>query len=1535
MLNLFLRKITTCLNEKIIISHPETKYKKEIIIHDLIHKILSQIQNSEELITLCNWEAYFSGSYLMDQKYVNDKDIKFIFLAKDCNKISRINELVYKIARDCLIQNFLDERVSGLCRSLKDIGALKDNYIFFKNTLLSTIILQGNEETLPLDLSFIFITEKTSYLSHLTSYDSLYIPLTAHPKGLGSFNVNEFSLCTREQESLDSILAKIQDKVITTTKRDWDPENVNFFELGRYFIWIIEGCREPDNILFPCFLEGSLRKNQPNDLWKNLSQFVVEKRDKIEHYSFFLMANYLFHVPKELAKNWLEENKEQFQNCVHKCVKNNNQDIDLNLDQDVLFLLSCHLPRHAKKVSIVTHLQQLHLQCFISLSDLDFAVLIPIPQQENAFYQWVVNLAGAPEMHELLFQIMSHLSKEEQKKFSRQFIENALVNVDQGHLLMFKKYLGQTSDVIEWLVDRFKKKEEEKFFLILEFANNGHLLCEILRQLIPYLDSSSNTFWKRIVPQIEQNISQAHPWRSLSIRLVSEVPSCPVECLETFCTNSGIVVNHHFNITPNHFPKLLDTVEKQWGFISKLSLIFNEPSYLFEFYNYQIPREKIEDYKLKLNGAQKIKTERILIRIIEEIQSQIERNNLKEAYKLCSLLPHLNGKQEFIEPIILRLFAISPEDLMDEGVELMVQMHPKLVKECVDLLKAPYMRNSLEKRLPSKFPINRLLYAILSNNSGYLNLMIEKLDVCVSLFGENVIHLIDPHLLKLSEKAKEELMTACSQLPESFIPIGRSIAEKIGPIKWDQKWDLNDLKNAARLILNYENNPALRQKCIDGVLKTIQEISLGNFKSLGSILDVPFSKLVKENFFEEFLIVVEKQMGKFSKNEIDEIASFLNSIDIDRYEHLDIRKREFLREFAFVLIKRLKKGDSLSNQFIEILFRDLESCEKAHTVYLPIFNKICNHYCLSSDGEAADLRLMQNFLLTVRDKHKQLFLADYAFDILKILLKWNLQIDAKKWIKEWTGQENGYSNETIESFYYNNWKFLQLVNPLELLEEFDFILTLNVIKEYERKSSNPLISRCKSELRDACLLSKNGKNLLKRQMVELYLSLDSKTHTEEDLKELLTYCLLPLLKLPEKEYNLDQEFFDRFISYFLAMKARMPLSQVNYECIQVLALLSKKFQSEEQSVQYFSHLIPSLVPKSEDLSQIIVFNNFFKDFEDLDQINIPEISKWVDYVIHMHKKTRDPAICKASSFLTSVCINSQQYELADVLMARVHVDRIQRFIDNESLDITQDFIIYLEYLLTPSDGRILETNKILEMLGALKRREHEAGVPKYSDFIHAIVQSVQNIIRSETTNPKLYDKIMSIVTFTMKIDDQAYRDDLLELAYFSYMCPWDHFSFTLFLEFIAAFLKKKNHMVNEHFLIWKHPIPLKTIFKKIENNFLESNLIEAPQSLKQAVRSYVLFAYNIHVINQTEETFNQMVQCLQKIMKEKNQWLGFSLLPLLKQNPQSINEFQRMIDATDLPVNLKEENKGNLVFLISHGILILDLGSDGLNFLQN
>ncbi len=296
------QKVSAALEQKIQISYPNAPYmKKTIVIGDLVHAILSEIAASAKIQESCtSIEAVLTGSYLTNQvvpihPIVNDKDLKIYFRLRDGRMKYELYQEVRKIAAKYLITQVDQQGLLSFTHALFDIGATKDHSTPVKNTLLGFIQLSGEAGECPLDLSMVFADGP--YLTHLTNIDSLEVPIQLCGSGLGSEDTpGEFIIRSKEGENIEEILSQLEQYKITSSRKDWDPSQVNYFELARYFIWICEKCTESGSAVFSCFYQGSIDKNSPRDLWDNLCKLVMSKRNLFAQYPFLLFCNFLFHV---------------------------------------------------------------------------------------------------------------------------------------------------------------------------------------------------------------------------------------------------------------------------------------------------------------------------------------------------------------------------------------------------------------------------------------------------------------------------------------------------------------------------------------------------------------------------------------------------------------------------------------------------------------------------------------------------------------------------------------------------------------------------------------------------------------------------------------------------------------------------------------------------------------------------------------------------------------------------------------------------------------------------------------------------------------------------------------------------------------------------------------------------------------------------------------------------------------------------------------------------------------------------------------
>lgn len=633
-------KVSSFLNNKVIIHFPRnTSQQRLIVIEELIHSILLNINKLENALT--DYKVVFTGSTLTNWitplPIVNDRDIKFIFFSSEGHDKSVVFEKIYKIVRECLLE-YLPEKERPFCKKLTNIGVLRDSNNFFKNMLIAAIQLRAENGNCPLELSMVFLDHNQPFLSHLSSFDSLFCPIQAFKEGLGSLAHRKFEIETRENESVEKVVAKIKQKIISSSKTDWNLDDVSYFELGRYLIWITDGCREPDAVLFPCFFEGSIKKNSLFQLWNNINKVVSEKRRMFPHYPFFLLANFLFHIPVEKASSWLQEESESFINILNKTpyaillqtvlLSSKN-----NLKSNSLFLLSCHLPLLADRVVCVDHLGKKQIQCHFSPSENEsFTIFVPIPSVNEELLPWLhtilTNGQSTKRLAKILSYLMNQMPKEKQYSFAKERF-NEMIPYFEKHPLLWETYRMFFNEIINvqtWMFERLQK-EDECFFQVLSWETDL-FLCEMIRYLTPHLDQLSADFWKKIEPFIKMRASCNTPWKSLSIRLLMET-TCPPRTVRLLCQISGVVQNGNLEVDLFQFPKLLGTEENRWIFRWKLAFLFENSSYLIPLLYEKLSEEKLQKLKSRFPQSDQLRP---------LFQSFVKSGQIDEAINLLNII---------------------------------------------------------------------------------------------------------------------------------------------------------------------------------------------------------------------------------------------------------------------------------------------------------------------------------------------------------------------------------------------------------------------------------------------------------------------------------------------------------------------------------------------------------------------------------------------------------------------------------------------------------------------------------------------------------------------------------------------------------------------------------------------------------------------------------------------------------------------------------------------------------------------------------
>ena len=553
------QKITSFLEGQIFLSTPfRSDWLQDVRIRNFVYPLLSEIRLSTEIQEACTKiETSLTGSYLANQvinlhPVVNDKDIKIHLFVKPGVDKESLYYKVNTIAKKHLMNQVVPKEFVNFDCELRDIGVLKDTNSPVKGMRLGSISLMGEWGEVPLELSIIISDE--SCLSHLTNVDSLYVPLQAFDNGLlGSDAPGEFVLRSREGENVETVLSDLHKRIITSAKMDWNPAEVSYFELARYFIWIVERWTEPMGSVFSCFARGSLEKLlPPKILWDLFYKKVREKRSMFSSYPFFLTCNFLFHFSPIRNPSWMNLLEADFTKALEglrepfRSVHSNLQKIlyiekeilnekservkIVRLKSDALFLLSCYLPILSQKILHLDHLGNKILQCCFQGEGKEFAVIVPIPQDTEEFKLWISEIIAYPRKPKIL-HIIYLLQNEVLGWIIRSFHENnekgfdalsqifdvisrnkkpfwaaeILLQLRETDLSLFvPKCLSLLETSEKWmLLQNLAIKQEGLFFQIFPYFQNDFSLSrkEILAQLIEQIDSPS--FYQRYIELCE------------------------------------------------------------------------------------------------------------------------------------------------------------------------------------------------------------------------------------------------------------------------------------------------------------------------------------------------------------------------------------------------------------------------------------------------------------------------------------------------------------------------------------------------------------------------------------------------------------------------------------------------------------------------------------------------------------------------------------------------------------------------------------------------------------------------------------------------------------------------------------------------------------------------------------------------------------------------------------------------------------------------------------------------------------------------
>lgn len=585
--------IKSFLNEEVFVVSPQNQHVEESIsVEKVIHTLFLECLASKEITETCSKiSVSIKGSYLANQAItalhpvVNDKDVEFRFIVKEGYDKS----IVYQNIHDIATRYFKNQ----------------DSYIFFNNMLLASIILANNKGGLPLELSMLF-ADHTS-LTHLTNVDSLYVPIQEFEGKLGSEKPEEFILCSREGGNVEITLSQLKERTITSSKMDWNPEWLSHRELARYFTWIIERWTEPGTSIFSPFFEGSIRKNSPEELWKNLCKTIIKKRPSFPSYPFFLLTNFLFHIPLSLASNWILQKPNIFTSQLRKTpfatdLQNILYTEGKELRSDALLLLSCHIPLLAEKIEVVNHLEKRQLQCCFSENRNSFAILIPIPATESELLPWIREIFLAAESETKLLQIiclaLSDNSQERQQSYFYKIFEQILPHLEKNPYLWpnYKKFLGEAQDIQKWMFTLYQANNEQ-FFRLLSLESDSHFLGALILQPFFYQKSDCEALKQILCFISNQHINSSHSWKVFCIRFLMESQSPPMKYLKILFYKSGIVCNERLESDLTQFPKLLGKEERRWIFTLKLALLFEDSSFVAESLQTPIAEDYIQELK--------------------------------------------------------------------------------------------------------------------------------------------------------------------------------------------------------------------------------------------------------------------------------------------------------------------------------------------------------------------------------------------------------------------------------------------------------------------------------------------------------------------------------------------------------------------------------------------------------------------------------------------------------------------------------------------------------------------------------------------------------------------------------------------------------------------------------------------------------------------------------------------------------------------------------------------------------------------------
>lgn len=533
-------------------------YRTSVNTGQFVHSFLSEIQSSQEIQSACtNIEASLTGTYLANQiidlhPVYNDKDIKVLFFARPGQNKDELYRKVHAIAKKHLMRHVVPAQfLPNFQCDLRDIGVLRDSYApCVKGMGIGSISLSSGWGFAPLELTVMILDE--SSLTHLTNVDSLYVPLNAFGPYLGSEVANEFTLCTRENAPLETVLSDLENRIITSSKTDWDPAQVSHYELARYFIWIVERWTEPGISIFPCFAKGCLSKVlSVQRLWQLVYEKVYEKRSMFSSYPFFLLSNFLFHFSDSRDPSLFFSLKEDFATALEslkipaRSLHNSLQkllyteEIDsgntiLKLKPDAFSLFFSHIPFLAKKVDCRDHLGRKVLRCLFEAHGEFFSILVPTPlkTEPEHFRRWIFDIVSHKERPKYL-HLLYLMENEILDWIGRSFCESNERGLSD--LLRIFTVLSPKKR-LEWaslLVSRFPGtdlsclvpqcldclnpldkmafvkelalKNEEMFFRALPYIQSNLSLTrqELLTDLIGSIDSPS--FYQRYIGTCEEN----------------------------------------------------------------------------------------------------------------------------------------------------------------------------------------------------------------------------------------------------------------------------------------------------------------------------------------------------------------------------------------------------------------------------------------------------------------------------------------------------------------------------------------------------------------------------------------------------------------------------------------------------------------------------------------------------------------------------------------------------------------------------------------------------------------------------------------------------------------------------------------------------------------------------------------------------------------------------------------------------------------------------------------------------------------------